>query len=95
MCCALNHKAPWELCASTINGNRELYACHAEDNVEDVLVTMKEQKVRRLPVIDENGCLQAMLSIGDIISRSQKSKTKKGISFDVAMPTLKAMTFTH
>ncbi len=95
MCCAINHKAPWELTASIINGKRKIYACNAQDNVENVLIIMKKQKVRRLPVIDEDGCLLAMLSISNIISHSQKSKSKKSITFDLTMPMLKAMTITH
>jgi len=37
-----------------------------EVTVEDAAGIMGEQQVRRLPVVDQNGCLLGMISLGDL-----------------------------
>ena len=37
-----------------------------EVTVENAAGIMAEQQVRRLPVVDQNGCLLAMISLGDL-----------------------------
>jgi len=95
MCCTLNHKAPWELQASTITGNRELFICSQEDDIDIAMAIMKDKKVRRLPVTDKDGYLTGILSIDDIVARSNKTKTAKALSYDTTMNTLKAVGFQH
>lgn len=95
MCCALNHRAPWELSVLTITADRTLYTCSAADNIEDALAIMKDKKVRRLPVVDADGCLVGMLSIDDIITHADKSKLRKAPSYDVTMSALKAVAIHH
>ena len=51
----------WE----TITG--EIVTCHAEDDVSMALDTMAKRHVRRLPVVDDDGLVQGILSINDII----------------------------
>jgi CBS domain-containing protein len=41
--------------------------CHAEDDVETALQRMRDQQVRRLPVVDEHMQLKGMISISDFI----------------------------
>lgn len=50
--------------ASTIMSDR-VYSVRPDADVTDALELMKKQRVRRLPVI-ENECLVGMISIGDI-----------------------------
>ena len=95
MCCALNHKAPWEMSASTIMGERMLYTCSTGDNLETALSTMKDQKVRRLPVTDSDGCFAGMISIDDIITCSAKGASAGKMSYDLTMSTLKAVAIHH
>jgi CBS domain-containing protein len=40
--------------------------CQTEHDLEEALGVMEKQKIRRLPVIDENKRLVGMLSLGDI-----------------------------
>lgn len=47
-----------------------VHACGADDNVRLALQTMKQFKVRRLPVIGADGLLKGILSIDDIILRA-------------------------
>jgi CBS domain-containing protein len=41
--------------------------CTAEDDVRDVLETMARDEVRRLPVVDDRGRLEGIVSIDDVL----------------------------
>lgn len=47
----------------------EPVTCHAEDNVQQALQLMAEHQVRRVPVIDDNGCLIGIIAQADIATR--------------------------
>jgi CBS domain-containing protein len=49
---------------------RGIYACRASDNVITALNTMRSKRVRRLPVVDQEGISIGVLSIADIIRGS-------------------------
>jgi CBS domain-containing protein len=54
-------------------------ACMADDSVSDALAAMKEFQVRRLPVVDASGRLQAVITMNDIaLSSDQKRKPTPG-----------------
>jgi len=55
----------------------KVFSCRPDDDVRAALKTMQENRIRRLPVIDENGLLQGMLSMNDIILRAEETKDKK------------------
>ncbi len=95
MSCTLNHKAPWELEASTVIGNRELFTCSQDDSLETALAIMSDNKIRRLPVTDQDGYLVGILTIDDIIARSNSGKPEKALSYKNTMSTLKAVSFQH
>jgi CBS domain-containing protein len=71
-----------------MSGN--VYACTPEDDVRVALKTMKDQQVRRLPVI-EQGQLVGILSIGDVVARAE-SRKGAAISVEVVLDTLKSVT---
>ena len=48
---------------------KEVFSARVDDNVHDALAIMKFARVRRLPVCDEFGCLEGMLSIEDVVVR--------------------------
>lgn len=95
MCCTINHKAPWELQASTILGNRNIYSCSQDTNITSAMNLMKDNKIRRLPVTNKNGKLVGLLSIDDVISQSQNNKQAKELSYETTMKTLKAVALQH
>lgn len=95
MCCTLNHKAPWEIQASTVIGNRPLFTCSADDAIETALAMMQKEKIRRLLVVDNSSCMTGMLSIDDVVSNSTSGILTKGIPLDATMDTLKAVSFHH
>jgi CBS domain-containing protein len=47
-----------------------VYTCLETDATTTALKTMQEQKVRRLPVVDEGGHLRGMLSLNDIVTHA-------------------------
>lgn len=91
MCCTINHKAPWELQASTVLGDRSIYSCSQDTNIALAMNLMKNHKVRRLPVTDSEGTLVGLLSIDDAIARSENNRQAKELSYEITMNTLKAV----
>jgi len=55
--------------------SKPIVYCRADEDVEDALRIMEHNKIRRLPVIDENKRLCGMLSIGDISERAGRDLT--------------------
>ena len=45
----------------------EVHTCSREDTVEDLMGVMTEQRVRHLPVVDRDGRLVGIVSIGDLV----------------------------
>jgi CBS domain-containing protein len=59
-----------------------LQSCHPSDAVSDVEAVMRSHQVRRLPVVDDAGCLAGMVSLADLARAAQVQRGKKqpGIS---------------
>ncbi len=55
----------------------KLLACKPEDDIHTALNTMRENKVRRLPVIAADGKLQGMLSMNDVVLKAEEASDKK------------------
>jgi len=49
--------------------SRKVSACAPSDSLERALRTMADQRVRRLPVVDEQGKLVGILSMNDVVRR--------------------------
>jgi len=52
----------------------EIARCTSEDNVEDAANIMKENKVRRLLVLDNDNTPVGIVSLGDIAAKSQSEQ---------------------
>ncbi len=46
---------------------KDVYTCTQEDTVEGLMQTMTEHKFRHVPVVDSEGALLAVVSIGDLV----------------------------
>ena len=51
---------------SSIMSHR-LTTCRPADRIEDLSVTMTEKRIRHIPVVDANGALAGLVSIGDVV----------------------------
>ena len=57
--------------------NATVYAAEAEEDVEQALQTMREHKIRRLPVLNLQGELQGIVSMNDIVLKAKERNGKK------------------
>lgn len=58
----------------------KLYTCTPDNKIHCVLDTMREAKIRRLPVVNVEGELQGIVSIDDLVLRACEHAGKEGIS---------------
>jgi CBS domain-containing protein len=75
--------------------SREVASCKADDDVRNALKTMKERRIRRLPVLDSDGRLAGMLSINDLVMRTD-TRAGAAVPGELFLDTLKAISaHTH
>jgi CBS domain-containing protein len=55
----------------------KVFTCKADEDIHSALDTMRENKVRRLPVTAADGRLQGMLSMNDVMLRAKETRDKK------------------
>ena len=63
------------------------------DDVHTALDIMKREKIHRLPVVDEDGVLQGIIAMNDLILAAGEGKGKKAsdLSYEDMMRTMKAI----
>jgi CBS domain-containing protein len=70
---ATRHRSPESISAAeTMAG--PVYTCGPDDGVSEALATMKEYKVRRLPVVNEHGQLLGVISMNDVVLASAQKR---------------------
>ena len=47
--------------------SKDVITCRAGDAVESLMVSMTERRIRHLPVVDDDGVLGGVISIGDVV----------------------------
>lgn len=62
------------LCAISVSSAMpsKVIACHANDDISDAEALMRENGVRRLPVVDQSGRLLGILSLNDVAREAQR-----------------------
>ena len=75
----------------------ELYSCSSNMTLDDALKIFQRARVRRLPVVDDEGKLEGILSLNDIVLLSQEERDKKvpGVSYADVVNTFKAICAPH
>lgn len=70
------------------------HACHLSDDVHTALDIMKREKVRRLPVVDEDGILQGIVAMNDLVLLAGEAKGGKApaLSYEDVVRTMKAIS---
>ena len=69
----------------------KVYAATPDEDVEQALQTMKEYKVRRLPVVNAEGELTGILSMNDIVLKAKGSNGKAQINYADVVETYQAI----
>jgi CBS domain-containing protein len=67
----------------------KVFYCAAEDDIHVALGTMKAQKVRRLPVIDNKGALLGILCLDDIVLYAEEKAA--ALTYADVIETLQAI----
>ena len=88
MAVGTRNRAPSEITVFEVKPNpRELYACAPEDDIHAALKTMREQGVRRLPVIN-SGQLRGILSLNEV---ALNASNRGDLSYENVVDTMKAI----
>ena len=69
----------------------KVYAATPDEDVEQALQTMKEHKVRRLPVVNAEGELAGILSMNDVVLTAEESNGKSQIKYADVVETYQAI----
>jgi CBS domain-containing protein len=79
ICIALGtrNRLPGELTVGDVATQRAI-CCGADEDVRSALGKMAEARVRRLPVVNADGRLEGLLSMVDVIGRTNPKSTAKG-----------------
>jgi len=72
----------------------KLYSCSPDDDIQDVLKAMAAQKVRRLPVVNDDGELRGIVCLNDLVLQAEEARGRKGavLSDEDVIKTLKAIS---
>jgi CBS-domain-containing membrane protein len=71
----------------------DVFACSPEEDIHSALKTMRRDRVRRLPVINDHGELEGILSMNDVALHAEKVDGAKPsrLSYDDVVNTFKAI----
>ena len=50
----------------------KVFACAPDDDIHQALKTMQSERVRRLPVVSEDGALRGIVSMNDVVLRAEE-----------------------
>jgi CBS domain-containing protein len=68
----------------------KVFSATPEDDLEQALQTMKEHRIRRLPIVNADGELAGILSMNDIVLKA-KEKGKEQINYADVVDTYRAI----
>jgi len=92
MATATKYCSPADIAVEEVSSGN-VYSVTADDDVRKALETMKEHKVRRLPVVDADETLIGVLSMNDVVLQAQDASEKKAtaIPYTDVVKTYKAI----
>jgi CBS-domain-containing membrane protein len=76
MATAIRDRKPSEISVEEVM-NVTVFSASPDDDINQALAIMGEHKIRRLPVVNEEGDLEGILSMNDIVLHAKKSNGKK------------------
>jgi CBS domain-containing protein len=91
MCIAMatRNRLPGQVTAQEIS-SMVTYSCRPDDDVQAAMDMMADKKVRRLPVIDAAGKLEGILSVDDVILRTD-SQIPGSVAPECILSTLRKL----
>ncbi len=67
--------------------SRDVFTCGPNDDVEQVIHTMEEHQVRRVPIVDEECCLVGIVAQADVATRSgEREKVAEAVE-EISRPS--------
>lgn len=92
MAAATKHRKPEEILVKDVV-RQGAFTCMPGDDVHRALEIMAAEKIRRLPVVDEEGRLTGMVSMNDIVLAAKGARGKKGVdlALEDVVDTLKSI----
>ena len=92
MAAAMKHRHLENIAVEEVSSDKVI-SCHPDDDVRTALKTMRENKIRRLPVVADGGTLAGIVSMNDIVLRAQEARDKKAteVSYADVVTTYKAI----
>jgi CBS domain-containing protein len=94
MCIALatRNQQSSQLTAAEVAAKRTV-VCNPEDDIDAALEIMRTESIRRLPVVDDEGLLEGIISVDDIVLQAKKADGKETpeISYADVVETLQAI----
>jgi CBS-domain-containing membrane protein len=73
--CALFHNEPLQNLRVSHAMARQVQACKPGDSLADAERTMRAARIRRLPVVDDDGTLVGMISLADLAQEASREST--------------------
>jgi CBS domain-containing protein len=89
MAAATRARHPSEIAVSEVISGH-VYAVSPDEDIESALKAMRQGKVRRLPVTDNDGILQGILTLNDIVLSAEEAM-RSDITYEAVMNTCKAI----
>ncbi len=92
ICVALGtrHNLPGEITVGEVTRQRAV-CCKPDDDVRKALAEMAEARVRRLPVVDDDGKLVGVLSMDDIVMRTRSARRTVEVTADEVLRILNSV----
>jgi CBS domain-containing protein len=69
----------------------KLFFCAPDDDVRSALDTMRREKVRRLPVVGNDGIIQGVLSMDDLVHLAGDRSRMAELTYEDVLNTFKAI----
>lgn len=71
--------------------SHQVVSCTPQDDVDDVQRKMSEVQIRRMPVVDERGRLDGILTLAQMARAGQEGRARAGVSQRAVGQTLAAI----
>ena len=82
----------WQISVSSAC-SRSVHACKLNDSLQTAEATMRAAQVHRVPVVDDDGKIYGIVSLGDLARHAHKPRQKAdGLSYESIASTLAAIS---